>query len=237
MNMSERHANASSANYAITHGTGRGNFLRILGAGLLLPMAGCRDYLMNPTLEADIDLATENGAVNFAYALKQLTEDFYRRVLNVPFAGMTTAEFDALNAIRTHETAHREYFRGWIRPGKISDVLRSDFSTLDFSVRRDVMTTARDFEDLSVAALNGVMAHIRDAGHLELLAKIVSVEARHAATIRHLIYLSGAGGSATDFAGDDVVDPATGGDRSIPPHTVVAELNRYYTTRFTLRGQ
>jgi hypothetical protein len=50
-----------------------------------------------------------------------------------------------------------------------------------------VLQTARVFEDLGVSAYNGAARYLRSEGYLTLAGKIVSVEARHASTIRDLL--------------------------------------------------
>jgi hypothetical protein len=55
-----------------------------------------------------------------------------------------------------------------------------------------VLTTARTFEDLGVAAYNGAGQLLEKGEYLLLAGKIVSVEARHATAIRYLIGMKGA---------------------------------------------
>ena len=53
-----------------------------------------------------------------------------------------------------------------------------------------VLTTARTFEDLGVSAYNGAGQLLALSPFLNHAGKIVSVEARHAATIRNLLALA-----------------------------------------------
>ena len=138
-----------------------------------------------------------------------------------PYGGMTDEENQILDDLRKHEVAHSDFFRAAITqaaPDAIIPALTPNFESIDFSDRDSVLGAARDFEDLGVSAYNGAGQLISPDGaaYLVQAGKIVSVEARHAAAIRDLINP----GSAS-FAGDDIVDPATGLDRALVPNDVL----------------
>jgi hypothetical protein len=101
--------------------------------------------------------------------------------------------------------------------------LEVDFSSITFSSRDSVLTTARTFEDLGVSAYNGAGRMIADPNNLVLAGKIVSVEARHAAYIRDLI-------SNGSFADNTVVD-AQGMDKSRTPSEVLAIAAPFIKTK------
>ncbi|MCE7030976.1 ferritin-like domain-containing protein [Jiella avicenniae] len=147
-----------------------------------------------------VDLGSGDiGILNYAYALEQLEAAFYTQVMRTPYRGMNSAERHALGDIRDHEIAHRNFFRSALGANAIP-ALRVDFSKVDFGSRVSVLNTARTFEDLGVSAYNGAGQFIQKPDYLLLAGKIVSVEARHSATIRDLIAPRSAA-----FAGDDVV--------------------------------
>jgi len=130
------------------------------------------------------------GVLNYAYALEQLEAAFYAQVIATPYTGITADETAALTAIARHEAIHRDFFRTAITaaaPTQIIPNLTPIFSSVTFSSRDSVLSTARTFEDLGVAAYNGAGALIQNGTYLLLAGKIVSVEARHAAYIRDLI--------------------------------------------------
>jgi hypothetical protein len=107
-----------------------------------------------------------------------------------PYSGMTALEREFLLDIRDHEIAHREFFKNAITaaaPTAIIPGLEVNFSSINFSSRDSVLTTARTFEDLGVAAYNGAGKLLTSTTFLLLAGKIVSVEARHAALIRELL--------------------------------------------------
>jgi len=206
---------------------------------MLLPavITGCGDSLTDPTASPPIDFGSDKGVLNYLYALNQLQTDFYYRAVGTPFPGITAVEFTSLSDIRNQENAKRRYFfREAIVGGRISDVLRFNFDGIDFSNRASVMSTARLLENQSVAALNGAARLLSDPASRLVVAKIASVEARHAATISDLIFLSTTGGDATAFAGDDVVDPSTGADRATEPRDVLANVERFFRTPLATSG-
>lgn len=130
------------------------------------------------------------GILNYAYALEQLEAAFYVQVMATPFSGMTATETEFLKDIRDHEVAHREFFKNAITaaaPTAIIPALEVNFSAINFSSRDSVLNTAKTFEDLGVAAYNGAGKLLVSTNFLLLAGKIVSVEARHAATIRELL--------------------------------------------------
>lgn len=157
------------------------------------------------------------GILNYAYALEQLEAAFYTMVIEeASFGSLYSAEEQTiLQDVQKHEVAHREFFRTALGENAIRD-LTPDFTAVDFSSRESVLTTAKTFEDLGVAAYNGAGKLLQDVNLLLVAGKIVSVEARHAAAIRDVI-----NPMSTDFAGDDVVDEQ-GLDLALMPADVLA---------------
>jgi len=143
----------------------------------------------------------DTGVLNYAYALEQLEAAFYIQVMQTPYSGMTAMEQEYLKDIRDHEIAHREFFKNALGSNAISNV-EVNFSTINFSNRDSVLSTAKAFEDLGVSAYNGAGRLLTSAAFLGLAGKIVSVEARHAAAIRELISPN----AGTAFANSEVVD-------------------------------
>ncbi|MDB5240252.1 MAG: hypothetical protein JWP57_877, partial [Spirosoma sp.] len=106
-----------------------------------------------------------------------------------------------------------------------SGALVPDFSKVNFADRTSVLSTAKAFEDLGVSAYNGAGNLLKSADLLLVAGKIVSVEARHAAAIRDLLNPKSA-----DFAGDDVVTPATGLDVATKPAAVLTTAQPFVKT-------
>ncbi len=132
-----------------------------------------------------INLGTDIGILNFAYALEQLEAAFYTRVVSNLYGGASGEEQSALQDIKRHEVVHREFFKTALG-GKGIPALTVNFSAVNFGSRASVLGTALAFEDLGVAAYNGAAQFIGNTDFLFAAGKIVSVEARHASVIRDL---------------------------------------------------
>lgn len=177
--------------------------------------------------QAGVDLgAGDIGVLNYAYALEQLEAAFYTQVIATPYSGMRRSERSLLRAIRDHEIAHRNFLRKALG-SKAIPPLQPNFSAVDFGSRDSVLSTASTFEDTGVAAYNGGGAAIQNPQYLAAAGSIVSVEARHAATIRTLI--SGIGSA---FADATVVD-GMGLDGAKPPSQVLPAVAPFIATPVT----
>ena len=170
--------------------------------------------------QAGVDLGGGDiGVLNYAYALEQLEAAFYTQVLASPYAGMSRGERSLLSDIRAHEVAHRTFFARNLGANRIPD-LTPNFSAVNFGDRTSVLTTASTFEDLGVAAYNGGGAAIQSPQILAAAGSIVSVEARHAETLRNLIGTPG-------------VVNAEGLDRALLPSQVLPQAAPFIATPVT----
>lgn len=166
------------------------------------------------------------GVLNYAYALEQLEAAYYTQVIATPYAGMSAYERTLLTDIRNHEIAHREFFKKALGANRIPD-LQVNFSAVNFGDRGSVLKTAMTFEDLGVSAYNGGGAAIQTPAYLAAAGSIVSVEARHAATIRDML-----SPFTASFAGDDVITRG-GVDVANPPSTVLRAAAPFIATPVT----
>lgn len=221
----------------------RRSFLRALGIGgsiVLMPsvFAACSDDdkdvtggTGNTSGAVVLNLSTDIGIFNYAYALEQLEAAFYTEVVSkFSTNGVTdTTERAILTDIRNHEVIHRDFFKTALGSSAIKD-LAVNFGTATSS-RQSVLETARTFEDLGVAAYNGAGKYLANKNNLLVAGKIVSVEARHAAVIRDLLDTTG-----RLFAGDDVID-ANGLDRAFEPSAVLAAADPFITTTVSIGTQ
>jgi len=158
-------------------------------AGAALLAAGCtkdRGIVAPSSTGVTLDFKDDFGVLNYAYALEQLEAAFYIQVASAPPADFTTAERTYFQDIQFHEIAHREFLKKALGSNAIGS-LEVNFSSIDFKTRNGVLTIAKAFEDLGVAAYNGAGVRIKSVDYLLLAGKIVSVEGRHAAYIRDLI--------------------------------------------------
>ncbi|MEJ7626192.1 MAG: ferritin-like domain-containing protein [Ferruginibacter sp.] len=203
----------------------RRSFLKFVGAsaaGIALTSTGCK---IHSKIAGKHNLGKGDFAVlNYAYALEQLEGAFYEKVTSNFYTGATELEKDLLTDISHDEIAHREWFRQILFLKKLPK-LQFDFSSINFKDRMSVLNAAKDFEDTGVSAYNGAGKLLRLSPFLNHAGKIVSVEARHAATIRNLI-------SYGNYAGDDISD-ANGLDQAKTPAEVIAHTDKYFITKIT----
>lgn len=163
------------------------------------------------------------GILNYAYALEQLEAAFYAQVKTTATAVLSATEAAYFTEVAAHEAIHRDFLKAAITrdaPASLIKVLTVDFFTIDFTQRASILGAAKAFEDLGVAAYNGVAKLIRSPAYLVIAGQLVSVEARHAAYVRELV----APGS---FAANDVIDATTGLDKALLPADVVLLVNTF----------
>ena len=202
-----------------------------------LVLAGCDDDDDTDNMAGMVDVGSGDiGVLNFAYALEQLEAAFYAQIkTGTYYTGLTatSAERQILDDLALHEKAHADFFKT-VLAGNAIKPLEPDFSSINFNDKNSVLTAARSFEDLGVAAYNGAGRYIQNAAYLVLAGKIVSVEARHAALIRDLL-------TYNSFVANDVVDlftptgnastpgegNGTGMERSKTPQEVATQANAF----------
>lgn len=223
------------SNQGATLDTGRRNFLKLGGIGLAmagLTLIGCdddNDFTMTDNGQV-FDLGTGDvGVLNYAYALEQLEADFYTKVVNNFYSGISSVEKDLFTDLYHHEVIHRDFFKAAIGgvTANILPTLQFQYTGVNFNDRNSVLATAKALEDTGVAAYNGAGKYITNPAYLVIAGKIVSVEARHASAIRNIINP----GSA-DFSGDDVID-ANGLDLAKEPKDIVMAAGGFIKTPFT----
>ena len=219
--------------------SGRRQFLKMSGFALATTgvLIACKDDDMpNKPVMGVFDLGEGDlGVLNYAYALEQLEADFYTKVVNSFYSGISSVEKEVLTDIYNHEVNHREFFKAALTAATkgntdlMTPKLEFSYSGLDFSNRAQVLGTAKVLEDTGVAAYNGAGNLIKNVDYLLIAGKIVSVEARHAAAIRSLL-----NPNSTDFSGDDVID-MNGLDLAKPPSAILAAVagTGFVKTAFT----
>ncbi len=219
--------------------------LAIVGSGLILacdPDSGTMRGEApgeDPDGDGIFDLGEGDlGVLNYAYALEQLEADFYTKVVNSFYSGISDVERTVLTDLYNHEVNHREFFKAAITAAVSGDTdlvlptLEFDYGDLDFGSRDMILNTAKALEDTGVVAYNGAGYLLTNPTYLLLAGKIVSVEARHASAIRSLLNPNSA-----DFAGDDVVTVDNGLDGALAPSEVLAAVTAlgYIKTQFTAK--
>jgi hypothetical protein len=190
--------------------TTRRSFLGVLGMGgalVFLPsvFTACDDSVTDPTTNPDnyrLDLTTDIGILNYAYALEQLEAAFYTAALtSSAFAALSDPEKEVITDLQKHEVIHREFFKQVLGTAAIPAIA---FNTTTVAAlmadRATLLKTSQLLEDTGVSAYNGAGKYLSTPAYLLIAGKIVSVEARHAAAIRDIRDTTG-----RLFAGDDVV--------------------------------
>jgi len=214
----------------------RRNFLKLLGLGgtiVLLPsvFAACGDDNsttgVNNGGPVSLNLTSDTGILNYAYALEQLEAAFYTTVVgSSSFNGMTAEQKEVFQDLQNHEVAHREFLKAVLGSNAIGTLALNSTTVAAATANTDtILKNAEMFEDLGVSAYNGAGKYLQDANNLLFAGKIVSVEARHAAAIRDLREGKSLTGTPanTRFAGDDVVN-AQGLDVKLEPSAVLAKV-------------
>jgi len=231
----------------------RRGFLRQLAIGgsvVLLPsvFAACRDGDDNnnggttgpggTTTGATLNLSTDVGILNYAFALEQLEAAFYTAVLaSTTFATMSGEQREVFTDLRNHEVVHREFLRQVLGTAGVGNLAFNQTAVGNATANlTSIMRNAEAFEDLGVAAYNGAGKYLSSGDNLLVAGKIVSVEARHAAAIRDMREAMGisAGTPAnTRFAGDDVVN-SQGLDVKLEPGAVLTRVGASGTVTTTI---
>ena len=195
------------------------------GVGVALLANSLPNFGISQALAADLG-SGDVGILNYAYALEQLEAAFYTNVVSSPYKGMSARERSILTDIRNHEVAHRQFLKKALGAKAIPG-LSVDFSAVNFASRSSVLNTAKTFEDLGVSAYNGAGRLLQNGNYLLAAGKIVSVEARHAATIRDLLRPN-----SQAFSGSDVVDK-NGLDVVRAPLAVLKAAGPFIKTKVT----
>ena len=196
----------------------RKNFFKYAGASAVgavaFGLSGCDDDgPSGPPMEDAVNLGSgDTGILNFAFALEQLEAAFY--IMATDQNGwMQEGDGAIFEDIRDHEIAHRDWFSAVIGSVAGADAripaLTPNFDSVDFSDRASVLQTAQALEDTGVRAYNGAGHLIENPDYLVQAGKIVSVEARHASSIRFLIDSASFYGEITAETGlDGALSPA-----------------------------
>jgi len=217
--------------------TNRRNFLKLSGVGLALvglTIVGCEDDIHPIDDNTIFDLGKGDvGILNYAYALEQLEADFYTKVVNNFYSGISSKERQLFTDLYHHEVIHRDFFKAAIGAAttNLLPTLEFQYPNVNFNDRNSVLATAKALEDTGVAAYNGAGKYISNPDYLVIAGKIVSVEARHASAIRDLI-----NPGSSDFSGDDVID-ANGLDLAKEPKEIVMAAGGFIKTPFTWKEQ
>jgi hypothetical protein len=215
----------------------RRQFLQFAGASALaVGIVGCKKETYeagtpNANDGITVDFKSDTGLLNFIYALEQLEAAFYSKVAESVPATFSTVQQTYLSEIKLHEITHREFFKRYLGIAGIK-TLEFDFSSIDFTTKDGVLTAAKTFEDLGVAAYNGVIAASKELATIVLAGQISSIEARHAAWIRNQIVANSA--SDLNELNNLGAVAADGLDALLTPAKVLDQASKYIKTKLTI---
>ncbi len=147
--------------------------------------------------------AQDAEILNFALLLEYLESEFYVRAVA---GGALSGDVLAFaTVVRDHELAHVDFLQTALGSSAIAK------PTFDFkgttANQTSFIATSIVLEDTGVAAYNGQGPRLRKQT-LGAAASIVSVEARHAAWIRHLAAAPAYPNAPADYPAPAVLDPA-----------------------------
>ncbi|MBB4636829.1 ferritin-like domain-containing protein [Longimicrobium terrae] len=180
----------------------------------------------DPVTGVSFDLRSDVGIFRLLHANEQLEAAFYTAVVSsAAFSSFTADEREVFVDLRDTEIIHREFVRTALGSQALPDLRGSiNMTTLNsiLSSKASIIASARLFEHVGVAALNGAGKYLQDARNLLVAGKFASVEARHAAALRDMAPPAGVNAN-TSFAGDDIID-GTGRDVKLEAGAVLAKL-------------
>lgn len=157
-----------------------------------------------PALALGAPSAKQDGKIlNFALLLEYLESEFY--VQSVAGGALSGPLLAFATTVRDHELAHVEFLRTALGSAAIAKPA-FDFKGTTADPGK-FTATAIALEDTGVAAYNGQGPRLRRKT-LAAAASIVSVEARHAAWIRHIAAGPGYPGAPKDYPAPGALDKA-----------------------------
>jgi hypothetical protein len=200
----------------------RRSFFQVAGASVAastLLLAGCKDDPETaPAAENVLAFSgfdgegrpIDDGILNYAYLLTQLEAAFYQKVVAAPPTDLQPGELTYLTDLRDHEIIHREYMRAVLGSRAYDNGAATPiefiFTSFTLTTRAGVWAAAQQLEDIGVAAYNGVGKLLVVPANLLALAKIASVESRHAALAHEMVQADSFG---TTIGADGLDDAKT----------------------------
>jgi len=210
---------------AAARATSRREFLRrgatLAGLSWVAPavlgsLAACSNDVVAPGTVATIDMSTEEGALNYFYALTQFEMDFIYRIYQYPYTGATIDEANTFQngfyAIYSQKNAIMKL----IRHGRIPDALRYNFISVNFNDRANTLAAATMFADAVASGFAGAISYLETPDTVTKAQGWASDAAGLATTIRSFLGLP-------PFPGTP-----------LGPAAVMAVLLPYYDSKITL---
>jgi len=176
---------------------GRRGFLWVSAASAAsvgLIAAGCSTTTPQPIVADPHQLVLptgDKGLFYYTYLLALGKSNLYQKVADSPPSDLPAAERMLFSHMRDHEVVHRELLRYLIDTTRANPVLPNDFvfdlSSFSLTTRAGVLAAAKKLEDLAAAAYPPILPLFSSSAFRNLLLKMSTVQARHAAAVRDLL--------------------------------------------------
>jgi rubrerythrin len=162
----------------------RASFLRKIGIGVGTVAAGSAFAGAIPRLASAATPKSDVAILNFALTLEYLEAAFYAgaRANAGIFAGDTR---NFVSVVANHEAVHVAYLKKALGSAAVKKPT-FDFKGTNNQNQKTFEATAQLLEDTGVSAYLGQVANFKTPAIAAAAATIVTVEARHAAWMRHL---------------------------------------------------
>ena len=211
----------------VTHDVSRRRFFQlaggIAGAGVVLSAASCRKTPADTFFVGRGD----TGLLNYLYMVEHVMSAFHAQtnMVGSHYYGLTDSELQLIADLRDHQLAHKGLLKALLGNSAMGQIVVS-LAPVTFADRTDTLNHAIFLEDIAAAAYNGVAQYFTDTSYVLLVAKMATVQARHAAYERNIL-------AANTFSDSTIVN-SNGFDRALTPQQVMAALAPYIQTKLDI---
>ncbi len=162
----------------------RASFLKKLGVGIGTIAVGGAFAGAMPRLASAATPASDVAILNFALTLEYLEAEFYAGArANAGIFKGDTRNF--VSVVAAHEATHVAFLKKALGSAAVKKP-KFDFKGTNNTNQKTFEATAQVLEDTGVAAYLGQAGNIKTKAILAAAGSILTVEARHAAWMRHI---------------------------------------------------
>ena len=206
----------------------RRRFMQLAGgiAGTGLLMDACRKSPSNNVNLGKGDM----GLFNYLYVIAQVQAGFYTQACATPYYnGLASqkSELDLMTDLRDHQLAYVGFWQQILNSNAISKIVLQ-LSQVIFADRTSTLSHAAILQDWAVGAYNGAAQLVATQSVIPIIAKIISVEGRHAEYVRDALNYN--------TFGDNTVIDGNGLGQALSPRIVLPLFQTYIQTSFDSTG-